>query len=155
MVYDTWALKGFLYPYVGVYVCAIVMLGRFGGVNSICGHYPGGSKYLNHEDLVQTILDLSYIGIQSPHYIGTWTLRLLRVLASISCVVTLGFYLQSKAVATTRGQNTQIRSTRPTHTCPSQSRNPTSLHLGTYFGPAGQEFGTSTPSLRCSLGPYR
>ena len=26
----TWALKGFLYPYFGVYVCNIIMLGPFG-----------------------------------------------------------------------------------------------------------------------------
>ena len=31
---NTWSLKGLLYPYFGVYVCAGVMLGPFGYVAS-------------------------------------------------------------------------------------------------------------------------
>ena len=36
---------------------------------------PRGSKVSNNEYLAQTILTISYVEIQSPHYIGTWTLR--------------------------------------------------------------------------------
>ena len=36
---------------------------------------PKGSKYLNNEYFAQTISTMPYIETQSPHCIGTWTLR--------------------------------------------------------------------------------
>ena len=41
---------------------------------------PGrGSKYFNNKYLAQTIVLISFVEIQSPHYVGTWTLRIIEL----------------------------------------------------------------------------
>ena len=85
---DSIMLCGFLY-----YVLRMCTEHRYAYIHCLVAHvasfvYPRGSKTSKNEYLAQAILILPYVETRSPHFIGTWTLRVclcIKVCCSEAC----------------------------------------------------------------------